>query len=69
MTQDDCDKLHTVIALYSAMLVETTDPIGRLLLGEILAELEAAEREFSHSAGDAPPATSGISSKKPPAAG
>jgi hypothetical protein len=40
-----------------------------LLLGEILAELEAAEREFSRSAGDAPPATSGISNKKPPAIG
>jgi len=47
MADEDRHKLHATVEQYRALLAETTDPLGRLLLRDILAELEYAENQLS----------------------
>ncbi|SED14890.1 hypothetical protein [Bradyrhizobium erythrophlei] len=38
MTDEDRHKLHATVEQYRALLAETTDPMGRLLLRDICGE-------------------------------
>lgn len=69
MIDQDRDKLHVTVEQYRALLAETTDPMGRLLLRDILAELEYAESQLSADSSDEAAAAESAPSHKTPPAG